>query len=91
MSLLQLWREFQAFQQERQQQREWYARHMKLRSMEFGPATPNECFQAARAISRAHAETAWIYESLLGRVGRAKDRPGHPAPTLQDLIAGYRP
>lgn len=85
-----LLREFQAFRQERQQQRGWYARHMKLRSMEFGPATPYECFQVARVISRTHAETVWVYESILPRVGRARGLRGCPAPTLRDLIALYR-
>ena len=73
-------------------QREWErfeVRFRQLYSLELAEATNQECLSAAIKISGSVTWAPKVYWLLLARVGRAKDRPGRPAMTLQDVIRMY--
>ena len=84
------WRAFQGFRRAEAERLQWLSRHMALRSMEFSVASEYECFTTAQQIGKSWEERVWLYETILPRVGRAADRPGHPAPTLSDLLVLYK-
>ena len=74
----------------RQRMRErFYQRYKPLLSIELASATEEECLKAAIQIAKGGddiADATWVFGTLLSRIGRAKDRPGRPAVTIDDVV-----
>lgn len=55
---------------EQEETEAWKRRFMRLMSMELGPASQLEIFNATSALARTTEEHLWLYETMSGRSNR---------------------